>query len=100
MVVDRILAAGLIPDFLIRLKIKKLLLERLEESKQFSLEPFVIDLSASAIAIGTTAANEQHYELPTEFYKLCLGKNMKYSGSLDRKSTRLNSSHSYISYSL
>ena len=31
------------------------------------------------LAINTTDANEQHYEVPTEFYKLCLGKRLKYS---------------------
>jgi cyclopropane-fatty-acyl-phospholipid synthase len=31
------------------------------------------------IAIETRAANEQHYELPTEFFKYILGHHMKYS---------------------
>ena len=73
---------GLIPDFLIRWKIRKLLQERLEESMHFNLESFVSNLKSSPIAIETKAANEQHYEVPTEFYKLCLGKNLKYSGCL------------------
>jgi hypothetical protein len=30
------------------------------------------------IAIHTDAANEQHYEVPTEFYQLVLGKHLKY----------------------
>jgi hypothetical protein len=30
------------------------------------------------VAVNTKEANEQHYEVPTEFYKLCLGKQLKY----------------------
>jgi cyclopropane-fatty-acyl-phospholipid synthase len=36
-------------------------------------------LRESPIAINTAEANEQHYEVPTEFYLQCLGKNLKYS---------------------
>ncbi|WP_247870127.1 cyclopropane-fatty-acyl-phospholipid synthase family protein [Methylophaga sp. SB9B] len=36
-------------------------------------------LRKSPIAIETQAANEQHYEVPAEFYQLALGKNLKYS---------------------
>jgi len=38
----------------------------------------VADLKRRPIAEQTGAANEQHYEVPTEFYLLCLGKNLKY----------------------
>ncbi|KAH7439542.1 hypothetical protein KP509_04G066200 [Ceratopteris richardii] len=34
------------------------------------------------IAINTEAANEQHYELPVEFFKLVLGRHLKYSSAL------------------
>ncbi len=37
------------------------------------------ELRQSPIAIETAAANEQHYELPTRFFQLCLGKRLKYS---------------------
>lgn len=37
------------------------------------------ELKASPIAVNTNDANEQHYEVPTEFFKYCLGKHMKYS---------------------
>ena len=33
----------------------------------------------SPIAIHQEEANEQHYEVPAEFYKLCLGPLLKYS---------------------
>jgi len=34
------------------------------------------------IAIQTTTANEQHYEVPTSYFLLCLGKHLKYSSCL------------------
>ena len=40
------------------------------------------DLKRRPIAEQTTAANEQHYEVPTELYLLCLGKHLKYSSCL------------------
>ena len=39
----------------------------------------VAELRQAPIAIETAAANEQHYEVPTRFYELCLGPNLKYS---------------------
>ncbi len=36
-------------------------------------------LKHSEIAIETDKANEQHYELPTEFFQAALGKRLKYS---------------------
>lgn len=35
--------------------------------------------SSGPIAIATDKANEQHYEVPAEFFKLSLGKHLKYS---------------------
>ena len=40
---------------------------------------FINDLYNRPIAIEQDKANEQHYEVPTEFLKLCLGPRMKYS---------------------
>ncbi len=78
---------NIVPDFLIRRGIRKLLKDRLREENKGSVEAqtealqaFVRELRKSPIAVETAAANEQHYEVPTEFYKLCLGKNLKYSG--------------------
>jgi cyclopropane-fatty-acyl-phospholipid synthase len=52
---------------------------------------FVEELRRSPVAIATREANEQHYELPCEFFELVLGRHLKYSschygpgiGSLD-----------------
>lgn len=81
-----ILEKGMIPDPIIRLGIRKLLKQRLEEERiqdpeqnHFKFMSLVQELRESSIAVETQAANEQHYEVPTEFYQLCLGKHLKYS---------------------
>ncbi len=75
-----------IPDFLIRIGIRRLLKQRLldedkgsAEANQKQLMTLIEELKASPIAINTQEANEQHYEVPTQFYKYCLGKHLKYS---------------------
>lgn len=43
-------------------------------------QDFIEDLRRrETIAIETDKANEQHYEVPTSFYELCLGSKKKYS---------------------
>jgi cyclopropane-fatty-acyl-phospholipid synthase len=39
-------------------------------------------LAAAPVAVRTDAANEQHYEVPPEFFELCLGPRLKYSSCL------------------
>jgi cyclopropane-fatty-acyl-phospholipid synthase len=75
-----------IPDFLLRIGIRKLLAQRLKDERKENAElqqqhlmNLIDELKQSPIAIETKAANEQHYEVPTEFYKYCLGKHLKYS---------------------
>lgn len=75
-----------LPDFLIRKGIRNLLKQRLEqenkgntEAQQAHFMKLVEELKASPIAINTSDANEQHYEVPTKFYEYCLGKHLKYS---------------------
>ncbi len=81
-----LLEKNLIPDFLIRVGIRKLLRQRLRDEDRGSadaqkqhLANLVNELKNSPIAINTSDANEQHYEVPTEFYQMCLGRNLKYS---------------------
>ena len=73
----------LLPDFLIRIGIRRLLAERLDkersEGKEESINAFVEELKASPVAIQTDKANEQHYELPTEYFLKVLGPCLKYS---------------------
>jgi cyclopropane-fatty-acyl-phospholipid synthase len=75
-----------IPDFLLRIGIRRLLRQRLQdenkgscEANQAGLMQLIAELKKSPIAIETQAANEQHYEVPTAFYQYCLGKHLKYS---------------------
>ena len=86
---DALLEKNLLPDWLIRIGIRRLLRERLREENQGSAEAqqthllkLIAELKQSPIAVETVAANTQHYEVPTRFYQLCLGKRLKYSGAL------------------
>lgn len=83
---DTLLEKNKIPDFLIRQGIRRLLKQRLldenkgtEEAQQQHFMQLVRELENSSIAINTHEANEQHYEVPTEFYRYCLGRHLKYS---------------------
>jgi cyclopropane-fatty-acyl-phospholipid synthase len=49
------------------------------ESAQARLIKLIGEMRKAPIAVNTKDANEQHYELPTEFFQYCLGKNRKYS---------------------
>jgi cyclopropane-fatty-acyl-phospholipid synthase len=84
-----LLERDLVPDFLIRRRIRALLGARLREAseggpeqQQRRLQELVRGLAASPVAIETAAANEQHYEVPTEFYQRVLGRHLKYSSGL------------------
>ena len=82
----RLLARNLLPDSVVRFGIRRLLTDRLREEKRTSEEAqqrqlmrFIAQLKASPIAINTREANEQHYELPCDFFEMVMGKHMKYS---------------------
>ena len=83
---NSLLEKNKIPDAFLRIGIRKLLMQRLaDETKETSelqqehLMKLIEELKNSPIAVNTADANEQHYELPTEFYQYCLGKHLKYS---------------------
>lgn len=84
--IDKLLKKNILPDFLIRMGIKRLLAQRLKDEDQGNVEAnqqhlmqLIEELKKSPIAINTQEANEQHYEVPTKFYQYVLGKNLKYS---------------------
>jgi len=84
--IDTLLERDLLPDFAIRKGIRHLLRQRLrdeslpdETSRRSHIDRYAVDLRKRAIAEQTGAANEQHYEVPAAFYKLCLGPRLKYS---------------------
>ena len=77
---------GHIPDAATRLGIRRLCAERLRQEHSDDLAAAdanfrrrLVDLRNSPLAIETQAANRQHYEVPTAFFQLCLGKRLKYS---------------------
>ncbi len=78
---------GLLPDRLIRFGIRQLDKRRLREEKYGwnmqqgqAIENFIDLMRQSPIAIDTHKANEQHYELPPDFFQYVLGRHLKYSG--------------------
>jgi cyclopropane-fatty-acyl-phospholipid synthase len=78
---------GAVPDSLLSLGIERACGRRLKEVRdQFSEDAqaemalFIKRLNEFSIAESTDEANEQHYELPPEFFELVLGPRRKYSG--------------------
>ncbi|MFO8084919.1 MAG: cyclopropane-fatty-acyl-phospholipid synthase family protein [Desulfobacterales bacterium] len=77
---------GIFPDPLIRMGIRILDRKRLNEEKPESVEKainakmrFVDALRKSPVALAPHKPNEQHYEIPPEFFLKILGKRLKYS---------------------
>ena len=85
----------LIPDFIIRQGIRNLLKKRIqslvsnnsEKNVQNKIQ-FVEEMHLSSIAEVPELANEQHYEIPEEFYKYSLGKHKKYSSCYWNEKTK------------
>ena len=78
---------GLLPDGLIRYGIRRLDKKRLQEEnrgdrkeQQKALKALISEMRKSPIAIQTQKANQQHYEVPSAFFREVLGKHLKYSG--------------------
>lgn len=77
---------GLVPDRVIRAGIRRLLQQRLDEigsedsaGAADRLHAFVEMMNQSPVAPIPDKANEQHYELPAEFFAEVLGPHRKYS---------------------
>jgi cyclopropane-fatty-acyl-phospholipid synthase len=88
-ITDFLLENNLVPDALIRTSIRQRLRNTLKEhsptdqkAATAAMEQLVNELKQSPIAINTFDANEQHYEVPAEFYKIVLGPQLKYSCGL------------------
>ncbi|MHC4380208.1 MAG: SAM-dependent methyltransferase [Planctomycetota bacterium] len=80
---------SILPDATIRWGIRRLLAKRLRRLHRLAAgrgsaisQAWLEEMSTSPIAIDTGAANDQHYEVPAEFYGLCLGEHRKYSSCL------------------
>ncbi|NDC37356.1 MAG: class I SAM-dependent methyltransferase [Proteobacteria bacterium] len=76
---------GLIPESLVRMGIRAICRERIveqtgtPEQESARLQAFIEQVKREPIAVLTEKANEQHYELPPEFFTAVLGKHRKYS---------------------
>jgi cyclopropane-fatty-acyl-phospholipid synthase len=83
--IDRLLEKNRLPDWLIRLGIRRLLRQRLREiqhpSPDLQVAQFAESLRTMPIAINTAESKAQHYEVPTAFYQHCLGPRLKYSSA-------------------
>ncbi len=79
---------GWLPDPLIRAGIRRFVRDRLQEQRQSGGSAAATGRSAAAlaerlksmpIAVAVATANQQHYEVPPEFYERVLGRRLKYS---------------------
>jgi cyclopropane-fatty-acyl-phospholipid synthase len=77
---------GLFPDVLTRAGMRSLMRQRLRdeadedgELRSQRFNRFIAELRGSPIAIETKAANQQHYEVPAQFFHRHLGPRLKYS---------------------
>jgi cyclopropane-fatty-acyl-phospholipid synthase len=79
---------GLIPDAVVRAAIRRLCEQRLRETHAgdceraaADTEAFVAAMDAAELAPLPHLANEQHYEVPADFFSLALGPRLKYSSA-------------------
>lgn len=85
---DAVIDRGLLPDPVLRAAIRQLLRRRLRkvdpggpaergEHKRRTLDTW----ANGPVALATDDANDQHYEVPTEFFEVMLGPRLKYSSA-------------------
>ena len=77
---------GRLPDAAIRFGIRRLLKSRLVGIRASDTEAwrsrFVAETLDQPVAVVPEKANEQHYEVPAEFFQITLGRHLKYSSCL------------------
>ncbi len=72
---------GLVPLGGLRLGVRGLLAGRLRQVARQEARDRVDTVTRGPIAVATDKANEQHYEVPPEFFELVLGPRLKYSSA-------------------
>ncbi len=82
---------GLVPDLALRFAMRQLLAQKIKSEKEEGVEfgqarlmKLIHHMHGAPVALNPGAANEQHYELPAEFFELCLGSHLKYSSAYYR----------------
>ena len=82
-VVDRLVASGLVPEPMLRAGIRATCGARLRRERRLDRkESFIASLVDEPIASAVEKANEQHYEVPPDFFRLALGPRLKYSSCI------------------
>lgn len=79
---ERLAARGMVPDGVLRLGVRMALRRRLRALRRGEPQERFRALRNGPTAVATDAANRQHYEVPTEFFRLILGPRLKYSSCL------------------
>ena len=73
---------GLVPLPGLRMGVRGLVRQRLRDATTGpDVATFAAMLAESPLALAPDKANEQHYEVPSEFFELALGPRLKYSGA-------------------
>jgi len=80
-VIDELVDSGRVPEPLLRTTIRGLLRAR-RAGDGPSPDALADMLWSGPVTIAVDAANAQHYEVPAEFFVLCLGPRLKYSSCL------------------
>jgi cyclopropane-fatty-acyl-phospholipid synthase len=85
--IDFLVESGRLPDAFLRFGIRRLLKARLREEASHPgraerLGDQIAEWGRAPIAVATDSANDQHYEVPAEFFDLVLGPRLKYSSGL------------------
>ena len=74
---------GLVPLAGLRMGVRGLVRQRLRDARTGpDAAAFAASLADGPLALATDTANEQHYEVPAEFFQLALGSRLKYSSAL------------------
>lgn len=75
----RLAESGWLPDFVIRMGLRRLLAQRAEELARTSNARVLEAMRRAPLALEPDRANAQHYELPAAFFEAVLGPRLKYS---------------------
>jgi cyclopropane-fatty-acyl-phospholipid synthase len=80
-IADAVVDRGLLPDPVLRaaIRLNCALRLRSERRRGATAEQFAAQARRAPIALVPEKANEQHYEVPASFFRLCLGPRLKYS---------------------
>ena len=86
MATDAVVDRELLPDAVLRAVIRRRVAARLDRARRGTLaeraaarSALLAARAAGPVTLHTGEANDQHYEVPTDFYELLLGPNLKYS---------------------